>query len=223
MTTVYRTPSLHICPTPVPSLQQNPKLSSQDSLRLADSLVCCILVRVAGRTANKAVACWVPDKHAIGPHRSSLPGALSASGKQSETDMAKRGPKNPLTPEHKAAMSIGRNEARAVRMYLETLRIHRPRRGPQVSAEELRSRLDSIEIELPAADPITELKLLQKRRDITKELKAMSSGGDLKELEEQFVAVVASYAIRNQIDYETWREAGVQTTTLDRAGLQRKT
>jgi len=51
----------------------------------------------------------------------------------------------------------------------------------------------------------------------------MSSGGDLKELEEQFVAVVASYAIRNQIDYETWREAGVQTTTLDRAGLQRKT
>jgi len=83
--------------------------------------------------------------------------------------MAKRGPKNPLTPEHKAAMSIGRNEARAVRTYLETLRIHRPRRGPQVNAEELRSRLDSIEIELPTADPITELKLLQKRRDITKE------------------------------------------------------
>jgi len=120
-------------------------------------------------------------------------------------------------------MSVGRNEARAVRIYLETLRLHRPRRGPQVSAEDLRSRLASIEIELSTADPIAELKLLQKRRDMTKELKAMSSGGDLKELEEQFIAVAASYAVRNQIDYETWREAGVQAATLDRAGVQRKT
>lgn len=135
--------------------------------------------------------------------------------------MAKRGPKNPLTTEHKEAMSVGRNEARVVRSYLETLRLHRPRRGPQLNVEELKSRLDSIEDELSTADPIAELKLFQKRRDVTKELKAISSSEDLKQLEDKFVAVAASYATRNQIDYETWREAGVEAATLDRAGLKR--
>jgi len=34
--------------------------------------------------------------------------------------MAKRGPKGPMTDEHKAALAMGRNEGNAVRNYLVT-------------------------------------------------------------------------------------------------------
>ena len=34
---------------------------------------------------------------------------------------AKRGPKSPMTDEHKAALALGRVEGRAVREYLESL------------------------------------------------------------------------------------------------------
>ena len=80
--------------------------------------------------------------------------------------MAKRGPKGPLTEDHKAVLALGREESRAVRAYLDDLRAHRPRRGRKRSPESIQKRLLAIEVEVLDADPIKELRLIQERRDL---------------------------------------------------------
>ena len=61
-----------------------------------------------------------------------------------DTAPKKRGPKA-VTAEHKAAMAIGRNESRSVRLYLEALTANRPKRGRKRTAESIAKRLASIE------------------------------------------------------------------------------
>lgn len=133
--------------------------------------------------------------------------------------MAKRGPKNPLTDAHKAAMAEGRRDANAVKAYLGALRStaqSQRRRSP----DELRSSLAEVESRLAEVDdPIAEIKLLQQRRDLRRELARMTSEKDLKALEKEFVKVASRYSSRNGIDFETWQEAGVSESTLTRAGL----
>ena len=51
--------------------------------------------------------------------------------------MAKRGPKGPMTDEHKAALATGRNEGNAVRNYLEALRSNKPKRGRRRTRESI--------------------------------------------------------------------------------------
>ena len=71
--------------------------------------------------------------------------------------MAKRGPKSPMTDEHKAALAKGRSEGRAVRDYLESLRANKPRRGRRRTKESIAKRLNAIDSELATADALTEL------------------------------------------------------------------
>ena len=78
--------------------------------------------------------------------------------------MAKRGPKE-MSVEHKAAMEQGRAEGRAVREYLEALRSSKPKRGRKRSSESIQNRLAEIDRELADASAITELQLVQERRD----------------------------------------------------------
>lgn len=135
--------------------------------------------------------------------------------------MAKRGPKSPLTDEHKQAMAAGRSEGRAVREYLEALRTNKPRRGRRRTAESIQARLDAIEEALVEADAIEELKLLQERRDLTTELESMETGVDMAELEAAFVKVAKSYSERQGIAYATWRDVGVEASVLKAAGISR--
>ena len=136
--------------------------------------------------------------------------------------MAKRGPKRPLTDEHKAAMAEGRRDANAVKAYLAVLRtISRPNQQRR-TADEVEAAIQGVAVELADVDdPIAEVKLLQKRRDLRRELDAIKPSKDLKSLEKGFVQVAARYSSRNGIDYETWLEAGVADSTLKRAGLTR--
>src|SRR5215218_7680974 len=103
--------------------------------------------------------------------------------------MAKRGPKGPMTAEHKAALAAGRSEGRAVREYLEALRNNKPKRGRKRTPESIRRRLDAIEHELEAADPIQELRLVQERLDLTAELAAAEQRVDLTSVEADFIRV----------------------------------
>jgi len=135
--------------------------------------------------------------------------------------MAKRGPKSPLTAEHKAAMAAGRSEGRAVRDYLEALRQNKPRRGRRRTAESVQARLDAIEQELLEADAIDELRLLQERRNLTAELETMGSTVDMSALEAEFVKVAKSYGERQGIAYATWRDVGVEPSVLRAAGIAR--
>jgi hypothetical protein len=135
---------------------------------------------------------------------------------------AKRGPKNPMTDEHKAALARGRTEGRAVRDYLESLRANKPKRGRRRTTDSIEKRLAAIDNELASADPLTELKLLQERRDLQAELEAKSVATDHAAIEEAFIKVAREYGERQGISYTTWREVGVDAAVLTRAGITRR-
>ncbi|MEP7202724.1 MAG: hypothetical protein ABI894_08950 [Ilumatobacteraceae bacterium] len=135
--------------------------------------------------------------------------------------MAKRGPKGPMTDEHKAALAMGRNEGNAVRNYLEALRSNKPKRGRRRTRESIAARLNAIDAELGAADPMNELRLRQERRDLQSELASLGAKVDVSALEDTFVSVGKSYSTRQGISYATWREIGVDAAVLKRAGISR--
>lgn len=138
------------------------------------------------------------------------------------THMAKRGPKSPMTDQHKAALAKGRAEGRAVRDYLESLRANKPRRGRRRTKDSIAKRLDAINGELTTADPLTELKLLQERKNLEAEMATKSTVSDHAALEEAFVKVARSYSERQGISYSTWRDVGVDASVLNRAGISRR-
>ena len=135
--------------------------------------------------------------------------------------MAKRGPKGPMTDEHKAALAMGRNEGNAVRNYLEALRSNKPKRGRRRTRESIAGRLSAIDAELETADAMNELRLRQERRDLQAEMASLGAKVDISALENGFVAVGKSYSDRQGISYATWREIGVDAAVLKRAGISR--
>ena len=135
---------------------------------------------------------------------------------------AKRGPKMPMTAEHKAALAKGRVEGSVVREYLEGLRATKPKRGRKRTAETVATRLETIDAELESASPIDELLLVQERRDLRSELESMSDIIDMKQLEAEFVALAKSYSQSKQISYQSWRDVGVEASVLKAAGISRR-
>lgn len=135
--------------------------------------------------------------------------------------MAKRGPKSPMSDQHKQALAEGRNESRVVRAYLDALEAHKPKRGRKRTAESVQKRLDTIESELEEADALTRLTLVQERMDLTNELASLQAGVDLEMFEEGFVEVAASFSERRGISYAAWREIGIAPAVLRRAGISR--
>jgi hypothetical protein len=124
--------------------------------------------------------------------------------------MAKKGPKNPLTPEHKAAMAAGRTEGRAVREYLDALRSNKPKRGRKRTPDSIKARL-----------ALDELRLVQERRNLQHELETMGASIDMAALEADFVKVAKTYSERQGIAYATWRDVGVDPAVLKAAGITR--
>ncbi len=134
---------------------------------------------------------------------------------------AKRGPKGPMTDDHKAALAKGRSEGRAVRDYLEALRANKPKRGRKRTPDSIKKQLASIDDQLEDADAVTELRLVQLRRDLTGELDSMDAAVDMAAIEAAFVKVAAAYSDRQGISYSSWREVGVPASVLKRAGIGR--
>ena len=135
--------------------------------------------------------------------------------------MAKERTRTPMSDEHKAALAEGRNQGRSVRRYLEALDRHRPKRGRKRTSDSIRKRLDAIEVELPEADPLKRLQLIQERIDLASELEVLETNVDLSGLEEEFVKSASAYSARKGISYAAWRELGVEAAVLKRAGISR--
>ncbi|MDO8364473.1 MAG: hypothetical protein Q7V88_16390 [Actinomycetota bacterium] len=135
--------------------------------------------------------------------------------------MAKRGPKNPMTDTHKAALAQGRVEGKAVRDYLEALRANKPARGRKRTPDSVTKRLAAIEAELASADPVKELRLVQERMDLQAELAGMGNTVDVSALEAEFVRVAKSYGDRTGVSYAAWRAVGVTPAVLKTAGVSR--
>lgn len=129
--------------------------------------------------------------------------------------------RTPMSNEHKAALAEGREQGRAVRRYLEALEANKPRRGRKRSPESMKKRLDAIEGEIAAADPLKRLHLVQERLDLQSALEASESNVDLAQLEKDFIKSAAPYSERKNISYSAWRELGVPTDVLDKAGITR--
>ncbi|MGE3619540.1 MAG: hypothetical protein AB7L84_03665 [Acidimicrobiia bacterium] len=126
-----------------------------------------------------------------------------------------------MSDDHKAALAEGRNQGRAVRLYLEALEAHRPRRGRKRTVDSIAKRLERIEVELEAADPLKRLQLVQERIDLTEELESFQSAVDLSTLEKAFVGAAGPYSERKGISYAAWRELGVEPAVLKQAGIRR--
>jgi hypothetical protein len=123
---------------------------------------------------------------------------------------------------HKAALAEGRNEARAIRNYLEALDSHKPKRGRKRTPDSIRRRLDAIAIEIGTARPLDRLHMIQERMDLESELETMTSGGpDMAALEADFVKFASAYSKRKNITYDAWRQLGVTASTLRSAGVGR--
>jgi len=134
---------------------------------------------------------------------------------------AKRGPKSPLSAVHKAAMAQGRTEGRVVRAYLEALRGNKPKRGRKRTSDSINNRLKAIDDELTTADPLSELRLVQERRNLTSELSSTGKKVDVDAAEKSFIDVAKTYSQRQGITYASWREVGVPAAVLTKAGVTR--
>jgi len=126
-----------------------------------------------------------------------------------------------MSDSHKAALAQGRAEGRAVRHYLDALRANKPKRGRKRTPDSVQKRLGSIDSQLADADPMNELRLLQERRDLQREIESMSGSVDVSALEDAFVDVAQGYSQRQGIGYATWRDVGVPAAVLKRAGISR--
>ena len=126
-----------------------------------------------------------------------------------------------MSVEHKVALAEGRDQGRAVRRYLEALEANKPKRGRKRSPDSMKKRLQAVEDEIAAADPLKRLHLVQERLDLQAALEASKATVDIDELEKEFVDAAATYSQRKGISYSAWRELGVPSGVLDRAGISR--
>ncbi len=133
-------------------------------------------------------------------------------------------PAKRMTAEHKAALAKGREQAAAVRAYLEALETNRPKRGRKRTPESIERRITAIDTAHETAGSLSALQLLQERKNLEVELQAMQqdSGVDMQKLQRGFAKHAKGYAKSKGIQYGTWREIGVSAGVLHDAGITRE-
>ena len=123
-----------------------------------------------------------------------------------------------MSEEHKAALALGKRQARAIRDYLNALESREP--GRSVTKESLASRLSTARAKLAKENnSLKKVELLQTKIDIEEALSELDNAADVDELEAEFIVHVKSYSERKGIRYTAWREFGVPAATLRKAGI----
>jgi hypothetical protein len=132
-------------------------------------------------------------------------------------------PTQRMSAEHKAALAKGREQASAVRAYLEAIESHKPKRGRRRTPESIEKRLAQIDEQYETANALAALQLLQERKNLEVELARLISGGglDMDKLRKAFVKNAKAYGKAKGIAYGTWREIGVPADVLRDAGITR--
>lgn len=126
-----------------------------------------------------------------------------------------------MSVKHKSALAEGRQQASAIRTYLDALEAHKPRRGRQISPDMLRSRIEALRTRAASARMADRLQLVQDRLDMEARLEAEEIGFDITALEKAFKRVAKTYAKRKGISYTAFREIGVSAAVLREAGITR--
>jgi hypothetical protein len=126
-----------------------------------------------------------------------------------------------MSAQHKAALASGRTAGRAVRLYLDALESHKPKRGRKRTPDSISARLAAIDGLLASAEPIAKLGLIQEQIDLQRELAALETATDLSGLEADFIANAKAYSDSKGISYTAWRTIGVAADVLRAAGIDR--
>ncbi len=129
--------------------------------------------------------------------------------------------RKPMSEGHKEALSVGRNQGRVVRTYLEGLEATRPKRGRKRTKDTVAKRIDAIEAEVVRAKALRKLELIQERIDLIDELENFDRTVDIDALESAFIEVGKAYAERRGISYAAFRELGIEAGILKKAGISR--
>ena len=108
----------------------------------------------------------------------------------------RRGPKSPMTDEHKAALAAGPQREPSRQDLPRRPGEHLPKRGRRRTPESIKRRLVEIDESSVDADPLSRLNLIQERMDLHDELETMDAKVDLTALEDDFVAVAHGYSSR---------------------------
>jgi len=126
-----------------------------------------------------------------------------------------------MSDSHKEALAVGREQGRLVRRYVDALEANRPKRGRKRTLETVARRLDDVARLLETTQGLDRVHLIQERMDLRSEIAVKSTVVDLSDLEKGFVEAAADYGRRKGITYAAWREAGVPTSVLSKAGIGR--
>jgi len=135
--------------------------------------------------------------------------------------VVKKTPSKSMSASHKAALAKGREEGRAIRLYLDALEETKPRRGRKRTPQSITRRLNTIDAQWGEASALQRLQLTQEGMDLEAELAATEEPLDLEKLETSFVKVAKGYGERKGISYRAWRAVGVNAAVLKRAGINR--
>lgn len=115
------------------------------------------------------------------------------------------------------------DQERIVRRYLSAVEGARPGRGTKRPGDAIGNRITKVDELLVSADPLTRVHLTQERIELHAEYVRVANGssGDPAQYERDFIRVARSYGDRNGITYAAWRQVGVDTAVLERAGIHK--
>jgi hypothetical protein len=117
-------------------------------------------------------------------------------------------------------LAKGREQARAVRDYLEWLGWSKPARERKRDTSP--ERLAEVEEQIAeASSPLQRLQLVQLRHDLEAAAQDDDDPAEGERLRKQFVRVAKAYSIAKDISYGAWREIGVPADALREAGIAR--
>ena len=125
-----------------------------------------------------------------------------------------------MSDQHRAALKKGRQEAAAIRRYLEATAARRP--GRPVTPATLEKRIDALDAQIASeANPLKRIELEQRRIDAINQLANLAHAPNVDALETDFVKHAKSYGERKGISYAAWRAGGVSAAVLKKAGISR--
>jgi len=134
----------------------------------------------------------------------------------------KAGATRTLSPSHKKALAQGRTNASIVDHYLAAINAPK-KRGRKVAIPVMERRLADAQNRVKAATGVEKLFAAQAIRDLEAKLARARATNptDVKALESAFVKVAKTFGENRGISYGAWRESGVPTEVLKRAGIAR--
>jgi hypothetical protein len=151
-----------------------------------------------------------------------MPPAKKATKRAASKKLAKAAKKrSSMSASHKQALAEGRASSRAVRAYLDALDENRPKRGRRLDPASVKKRIALIDQQVKQAGGFERLNLLADKAELEGKLAGADKNVDLSALRKDFVKHAKTYGERKNIQYATWRAAGVSADDLKAAGIRR--